>query len=93
MEETNHKELFDNAKEAQNNIVEDKRIRYQDSLGVRMSNEEFDAWYYEEFNETETIPIVPYVPASHLMKGQRKLAERAITKLECLIKQEWLVKI
>jgi len=58
-----HEEAFRRAKEAQNRIKEDSRIRYRDSLSgasdeevkvmlkERLSDKEFNDWYDEEFNE------------------------------------------
>ena len=114
------------AKEAQNNIVEEKRFRHNtscmanpkvfkgyitredpcddilistdketlgDILGItpdkRISDEEFDKWYNEEFEEKKS----EYIVSNELYGSQRHLAESAIKKIECLLDVGWVRRV
>lgn len=106
MSQADHTLAFQRAKEAQNNIVEEKRIRYWKKTnkyieggpllpGViiktpseRMSDEDFDAWYNEEFEKSES----KYIVLDGLSGSQRHLAESTIRRLECLLEVGWVMR-
>lgn len=90
--ESNHTELFDRAKEAQNNIVEEKRVRYQDGGAMSQVFGEYDTPELIP-GKIEWIPNLPsYTVAPHLSGSQRSLTERAIKKIGELVEQGWVVQ-